>query len=90
MNSIESAKYRKHLEEGGVPPQQALAHADALGEVLQNLTDTLATKEWVRAEISRQLQEFKLDIMKWMFTLFVAQTSVTIGAVIALVRYLPH
>jgi len=94
MNSIESTKYRKHLEEGGVPSQQAQAHADALGEVLQNFKETLATKDWVRDEISRQLQELKFDMVKWMITLFItlflAQTGVTIGAVIALIRYMPH
>ncbi|QJD92702.1 hypothetical protein HH213_22995 [Duganella dendranthematis] len=90
MNSIESTKYRKRLEEGGVPPQQALAHADALGEVLENLKETLATKDWVRAEISRQLQDLKIDLLKWMFTMFIAQTGITIGTVIALIRYLPH
>lgn len=90
MNSIESAQYRKHLEEGGVPPQQAVAHADALGEVLDNLKETLATKDWVREEIHRQLQELKFDMVKWMVTLFVAQTGVTVGAVVALIRYLPR
>jgi hypothetical protein len=90
MNSTESTKYRRHLTDGGVPPEQATAHADALGEVLENLTQTLATKDWVRAEIQMQLQAFKFDMLKWMVTLFFAQTGVTIGAVIALVRYLPH
>lgn len=90
MNSIESAKYRKTLEDGGVPPVQAQAHADALGEVLHNLYETMATKEWVRAEIKAQFQEFKLDMVKWMVSLFIAQTSITLGAVIALIRYLPH
>nr|WP_315251404.1 hypothetical protein [uncultured Duganella sp.] len=86
MNALESTKYRKHLEEGSVPSQQAVAHADALGEVLE----TLATKEWVRAELRRQLQEFKFDMVKWMVTLFFAQTGVTIGAVVAITRYMPH
>ncbi|MRW84809.1 hypothetical protein GJ698_12025 [Pseudoduganella sp. FT26W] len=90
MNSVESAKYRKHLEEGGVPPQQATAHADALGEVLENLTQTLATKDWVHM----QLQDLKFDMVKWMLglfvTLFLAQTGVTIGAVVTILRYLPR
>jgi len=86
MNSIESTKYRKTLEEGGVPPGQAQAHADALGAVLESLQTNLATKEWARAE----LKELKADILMWMVSLFMAQTSITIGAVIALIRYLPH
>ncbi|MYM74014.1 hypothetical protein GTP55_20250 [Duganella sp. FT109W] len=86
MNAIETIKYRKRLEEGGVPPAQALAHADALAEVLEELP----TKDWVRAEISRQLQDLKIDLLKWMFAMFIAQTGVTIGTVIALIRYLPH
>lgn len=90
MNSIESAKYRKHLEEDGVPPQQAVAHADALGEVLEHLKETLATKAWVESFVKQQLQELKFDMAQWMVTLFVAQTGVTIGAVVALIRYLPR
>lgn len=90
MNSVESTKYRKTLEDGGVAPSQAQAHADALGEVLHNLKETLATKEWVKAEFRAQFQEFKVDMLKWMISLFIAQASVTVGAVIALIRYLPH
>lgn len=90
MNVIESTQYRKHLADGGVPPEQAVAHADALGAVLENLP----TKEWVIAEIDRQLQAQKFDLIKWMvglfLTLFVAQTGVTVGAVVAVIRYLPH
>lgn len=86
MNALESTKYRKHLEQGGVPPQQAVAHAGALGEVLE----TLATKDWIRTELHRQLQELKSDTVKWMVTLFFAQTGITIGALIAIIRYVPH
>jgi hypothetical protein len=42
-----------------VPPGQALAHADALGKVLDHLKETLAT-------------------------------GVTVGCVIAVIRYLPR
>ncbi|MTV37093.1 hypothetical protein [Duganella radicis] len=86
MNSVESTKYRKTLEEGGVPSGQAQAHADALGEVLENI----ASKEWVKTELEHQLGDLKFDMLKWMISLFVAQTGITVGAVIALVRYLPH
>ncbi|WP_373991785.1 hypothetical protein [Duganella sp. BuS-21] len=90
MNSTESTKYRKTLEEGGVAPAQAQVHADALGEVLEHLTEQLATKEWVRAEIKMQLKEFKVEMLMWMFTFFVAQTTITIGTVIAIIRYMPR
>jgi hypothetical protein len=86
VNSVESTKYRKTLDDGGVPPEQATAHADALGEVLEGL----ASKEWVRTELAQQLGELKFDMLKWMISLFVAQSSLTIGAIIALIRYLPH
>ncbi|MYM24880.1 hypothetical protein GTP46_19810 [Duganella sp. FT135W] len=86
MNSVESTKYRKTLETAGVPPEQATAHADALGEVLESL----ASKAWVKAELAQQLGDLKFDMLKWMISLFIAQTSLTIGAVIAIVRYLPH
>lgn len=82
MNSLESTKYRKTLEEGGVPPGQAQTHADALGEVLENMP----TKDWVRAEI----QVLKYDILKWMVSLFIAQTSISIATTVALIRYLPR
>lgn len=86
MNSVGSTKYRKTLEEGAVPPGPAQAHADALGTVLEKLEETLATKDWVRA----QFVEFKFDMVKWMISLLAAQIGITIGAVIALIRYLPH
>lgn len=86
MNSIESTTYRQTLEEGGVPPAQAQAHADALGEVLESL----ASKDWVRTELNQQLGDLKFDMVKWMISLFMAQTTITIGAIIALIRYLPH
>lgn len=86
MNSTESTKYRKTLEEGGVPPAQAQVHADALGEVLEHLTEELATKEWVRGEI----KGLKTDLLMWMFSFFVAQTTITIGTVIAIIRFLPR
>ncbi|MRW88667.1 hypothetical protein GJ699_01550 [Duganella sp. FT80W] len=86
MNSVESIKYRKTLEAGGVPPEQAQAHADALAEVLESM----ASKDWVRAELKQQLGDLKFDMLKWMVSLFIAQTSITIGTVIALIRYLPH
>ena len=86
MNSVESTKYRKTLEEGGVPPAQALAHADALGEVLESI----ASKDWVRTELQQQLGDLKFDMLKWMISLFVAQSSITVGAIVALIRYLPH
>jgi hypothetical protein len=86
MNSTESTKYRKTLEEGGVPPAQAQVHADALGVVLENV----ATKDWVRAELNVQLKGLKADLLTWMVTLFMAQTTVAIGTVIAIIRFLPR
>jgi hypothetical protein len=82
MNAIESTKYRKRLEEGGVPPEQVLGHADALAEVLQSL----ATREWVEAFVKEQLATLKVDMLKWMFSMFIAQT----GILLAAIRYLPH
>jgi hypothetical protein len=84
MNAIESIKYRKSLEQGGVPPGDALAHSDALGEVLESLTVNLATKDWVHAH----LMELKFDLLKWMITLFVAQVSIQAGLLFAAICYL--
>jgi DNA-binding SARP family transcriptional activator len=86
MNSLESTKSPKTLHTAGVPAEQATAHADALGEVLESL----ASKEWVTSELKQQLGDLKFDMLKWMISLFIAQTSLTIGSIIALIRYLPH
>lgn len=77
MNALESTKYRKRLEEGGVPTEQAVAHADALGEVLERLTETLATKNWVR----QQMTELKVDLLRWMVAIFIAQNGIFFAAI---------
>ena len=77
MNALESTKYRKRLEEGGVPTEQAVAHADALGEVLERLTETLATKDWVR----QQMTELKVDLLRWMVAIFIAQNGIFFAAI---------
>ncbi|MYM31318.1 hypothetical protein GTP58_23560 [Duganella sp. CY15W] len=77
MNALESTKYRKRLEEGGVPAEQAVAHADALGEVLERLTETLATKDWVR----QQMTELKVDLLRWMVAIFIAQNGIFFAAI---------
>lgn len=77
MNSIEATKYRKHLTDGGVPPEQAVAHADALGEVLESI----ATKDWVQSELKARFLEFKVDMLTWMFSMLLAQTGIILAAV---------
>lgn len=81
MNALESTKYRKRLEEGSVPTEQAVAHADALGEVLERLTETLATKDWVAAFVKEQMMELKVDLLRWMVAIFIAQNGIFFAAI---------
>ena len=49
---------------------------------LEKRADTLATKEYVRAELAH----VKADLIKWMFVFIVGQTAVTIGVMIAVLQ----
>ena len=89
MNSLDTLKYSKRLEAAGVPPAQAEVHAIALAEVLEQVVtknDLAAFKEWIQSYAQEQLQQQKIEILKWLFSMFIAQT----GLLLAAMHYMMH
>ncbi len=75
--TFDTLKFTKHLEEAGLPPQQA----EAISEAFAEATGTeLVTKDHLKAEI----ESAKNDLIKWMAGLLLAQA----GLVTALVKLL--
>ena len=67
--------------------EQAEGFATAIGDALH---DDLATKSDLaatKADILREIEATKADIMKWMFGAMGFQTVVVVGAILALVRF---
>lgn len=100
MNSLGILGYCKRLETVGVPREQAEVHAQMLAEVIAQvatkddlivLKDDLEAlearlKEWVQLFVKEQIQSLKADMLKWLVTISIAQTSLLFAAL----RYLPH
>jgi hypothetical protein len=76
MSSItfDTLKYSDRLKEAGVPAAQAEAEARAMAEAL-NASD-IATKA--------DLLELKMDIIKWIVGLALAQVGLLIGILVKL------
>jgi hypothetical protein len=70
--TFDTLKFADRLKEAGIAPEQAEAEARALAEAL-NASD-LATKA--------DLLELKMDIIKWMVGLALAQVGLLIGILV--------
>jgi hypothetical protein len=62
--------YIRTLQEGGVPPQQAIAHAQALSDVLDTnpvatQADLVILKAEILAQVQQMFDEFELRIKEW-------------------------
>lgn len=93
MNALDIPGYCKRLETVGVPRGQAAVHAQMLAEVMAQVAtkddlDALEArlKEWVQLYVKGQIQSLKADMLKWLVTISIAQTSLLFAAL----RYLPH
>ena len=89
MNSLDIPGYCKRLEAVGIPRQQAEVHAQVLAEVMAQVAtkdDLAALKAWVELYVKEQIQSLKADLLKWLITISLAQTSLLFAAL----RYLPH
>jgi Arc/MetJ family transcription regulator len=89
MTSLDILGYCKRLETVGVPREQAEVHAQVLAEVMSQVStkeDLAALKAWVELYVKEQIQLLKSDLLKWLLTISIAQTSLVIAAL----RYLPH
>jgi hypothetical protein len=101
MISLDALSYAKRLESSGVPVEQAEAHALALADVLVTQAASKAdlaalgerlerfVKEQIailRAEMRAEMQQQKVEILKWVFAAAIGQTSLIIAAI----RYMSH
>lgn len=76
--TFDTLRFVERLETAGIPRQQAKANAEALAEVLEKGAGELATKN--------DLTELKIDIMKWVIGLALAQ----MGLLVSILMRLPH
>lgn len=72
--TFDTLKYADRLKEAGVPPAQAEAEARAMAEALS--ASDLATKT--------DLLELRIDIIKWMVGLALAQIGLLVGILVKL------
>lgn len=59
-------------------------------EEIKQSIQNLATREFVKDEINQvslELKEFKLEIIKWMFVFWVGSILTTLGALFGLVKF---
>ena len=85
--TFDTLAYVKTLREAGVPEPPAEAQAGALAEVLRQGTGDLVTKQDLAvavADIHREIETMKADLLKWVVGLFIAQ----VGLFAALVKLL--
>ncbi|MGE3804459.1 MAG: hypothetical protein AB7K24_07285 [Gemmataceae bacterium] len=75
--SIDTYDFVAGLKEAGIPEPQAVAIADNLKKV--NL-EHVATKEDV-AELRIEIQRMKVELLKWVVPLLLAQIGVFAGVV---------
>ncbi|MYM82825.1 hypothetical protein GTP44_12765 [Duganella sp. FT50W] len=93
MNSLDILGYGKRLETVSVPREQAEVHAQMLAEVVAQVAtkDDLEAREarlqeWGQLCVKEQIQSLKADMLKWLVTIPIAQTSWLFAAL----RYMPH
>lgn len=87
--TFDTLRFVEKLEIAGMPRQQAKANAEALAEVLEKGTGELATQGDIRElenKMKIALTETKIDIMKWVIGLALAQ----MGLLVSILMRLPH
>ncbi len=78
--TFDTLKFAEKLIAAGVPEAQAKAEAAALSEVLEiNLKDVV-TKEY----LDYKLAEMKMDLIKWVVALALAQSGLLVGILLKL------
>ena len=78
--TFDTLKFAEKLIAAGVPEAQAKVEAAALSEVLEiNLKDVV-TKEY----LDYKLAEMKMDLIKWVVALALAQSGLLVGILLKL------
>ena len=81
---FDTHKFIKHLTENGFTEQQAEALAEEQASLLNS---NLATKADILA-LKADIEAVRSDLLKWMFGMMLAQGSIVVGLVVALVKFL--
>lgn len=78
--TIDTLKYTNRLKAAGVPQAQAEAEAEALAEAVATFdTATKADIRETESVLRREITEAKLDLIKWIVGLALAQFSLLVG-----------
>jgi hypothetical protein len=78
--TFDTLKFAEKLIAAGVPEAQAKVEAAALSEVLEiNLKDVV-TKDY----LDYKLAEMKMDLIKWVLALALAQSGLLVGILLKL------
>ena len=87
--TFDTFKFVRRLKESGIPENQAEAISEALQEAqefrLAELADKRDLKE-LDQSVKRDLMELENRLVKWVATMFIAQSALVIGAMFALFR----
>lgn len=80
--TFDTLRYMEQLKSAGVPESQAKAHTESLSEILSSGSHELATKADLRelelrldAKMEERLSHLKIDLMKWMTGMLLAQAA---------------
>lgn len=98
--SFDALKFVKKLTGAGIPQLQAEAQAEAFKEAHEENLDSLATKQdfsdvrqemaKVKAGIKQDLAQFKMDIIKWFFSISLVVSIVQGAAIISALKILHY
>nr|VFJ69815.1 MAG: hypothetical protein BECKFM1743C_GA0114222_105341 [Candidatus Kentron sp. FM]VFJ70540.1 MAG: hypothetical protein BECKFM1743A_GA0114220_105531 [Candidatus Kentron sp. FM]VFK18047.1 MAG: hypothetical protein BECKFM1743B_GA0114221_105211 [Candidatus Kentron sp. FM] len=85
MNAIpfDTHEFVETLSEAGIPREQAIAHKNALRKAA---FATSADIDQLRLEMREMEQRIKLDMIKWMVGIAIAQTAAVVGLIGALLN----
>lgn len=93
--TFDTLAYARRLRDAGIPEPQADAQASALAEALRQNAGEIVTRGDLKeldlklearfADVRRDMETMKSDLLKWVIGLFIAQ----VGLFVALVKLLP-
>ncbi|MGN7612627.1 DUF1640 domain-containing protein [Magnetococcales bacterium HHB-1] len=89
--ALDTLSFAKKLKKSGFSEEQAEALTDVILESYQARLNELATKQDLaecKSEIKTELSETKLEMVKWVSGLLLAQTALIIAAFFAMRRFM--
>ena len=85
---FDTLAYAEKLTSAGMPEKQAKAIAEAQADILsKRILETVATKADIK-ELEIKMKDLEIRLIKWFAGLFIVQIGVTIGIVIAILKFI--